>query len=186
MAVKTFIDNTSLPASDINTYLANSGLVYIKEQTVGAAVSTVTVLNAFSATYDNYEIIYTGGVGSATIVLGLQIGNGATMNTSYTGTAAYTNVGAAAFQIIVDNPATSASNVGGVTTTNAYLQTKIMQPFLAKNTSFFGQYIVSDFGRFGFHSYAQLSNTSFDSLKILTNTGTITGGTITIYGYRKA
>ena len=56
MAVKTFTAGETATAADTNTYLANSGLVYIKEQTIGNGVGSVTVSNAFSATYDNYVI----------------------------------------------------------------------------------------------------------------------------------
>ena len=51
-----------------------SGLVLISTTTIGTSVSTVTVSNAFSATYDNYKIILSGGVASGsaaiTIILG--------------------------------------------------------------------------------------------------------------------
>ena len=60
MAVKTFT-NEQLTASDTNTYLANAGLVYITSTTVGSAVSSVTVSNCFSSTYDHYRIIWGGG-----------------------------------------------------------------------------------------------------------------------------
>jgi hypothetical protein len=55
MAVKTFTDNTALPASDINTFLANSGLVYV----TGGALATATTLfqNCFTATFRNYRIV---------------------------------------------------------------------------------------------------------------------------------
>lgn len=53
MAIKTFTTGEVLTASDTNTYLANSGLVFVKSQTIGSAVTSVTVSDAFSATYDN-------------------------------------------------------------------------------------------------------------------------------------
>jgi hypothetical protein len=40
-------------------------LTLIKTQTIGTAVSSVTVTGAFSTTYDNYKIIVSGGVASA-------------------------------------------------------------------------------------------------------------------------
>ena len=46
-----------LTASDLN---ASSGLVLVKTQTVGSGVSSVTVSNAFSSTFDNYKIIMSG------------------------------------------------------------------------------------------------------------------------------
>ena len=43
---------------------AYPGLRLIKKQTIGTGVSSVTVTGAFSATYDNYKIIVTGGSNS--------------------------------------------------------------------------------------------------------------------------
>lgn len=57
MAVKTFTDSTSLPASDINTYLTNSGLVYITQATVVGTPTTLTIDNCFTSTYENYRIV---------------------------------------------------------------------------------------------------------------------------------
>jgi hypothetical protein len=39
MAIKTFTTGEVLTASDTNTYLANSGLVYVKSQTIGSGVT---------------------------------------------------------------------------------------------------------------------------------------------------
>jgi hypothetical protein len=43
---------------------ASSGLTLVKSQVIGTTVSTVTVTNAFSATYNTYKIVINGGVGS--------------------------------------------------------------------------------------------------------------------------
>ena len=55
MAVKTFTTEV-LTSADTNTYLANSGLVYVKSHTITSGASVV-VTDAFSSTYDNYLII---------------------------------------------------------------------------------------------------------------------------------
>ena len=55
MAIKTFTTGEVLTASDTNTYLANSGLVYITEQTISSA--TTTVSSCFSSTYTNYKVV---------------------------------------------------------------------------------------------------------------------------------
>ena len=59
MAVKTFT-NEQLTASDTNTYLANSGLVYITSATVSGTPSSLSVPNCFSSTYDHYRIVFNG------------------------------------------------------------------------------------------------------------------------------
>jgi len=46
-----------LKASDLN---ASSGLVLVKTQTIAGGVSSVTVPDAFSSTFDNYKVIVSG------------------------------------------------------------------------------------------------------------------------------
>jgi hypothetical protein len=59
MAIKTFVASEVLTAADTNTYLANSGLVYV----AGASFSGVTsgapldVNSVFSSTYTNYLLV---------------------------------------------------------------------------------------------------------------------------------
>ena len=60
MAVQTFTSGQVLTAADTNTYLANSGLVYVTSGTIGVAVSSVTVSSVFSSTYDSYKIVISG------------------------------------------------------------------------------------------------------------------------------
>ena len=55
MAIKTFTTGEVLTASDTNTYLANSGLVYITSTAVSG--STVSVSNCFNSTYDWYKVV---------------------------------------------------------------------------------------------------------------------------------
>jgi hypothetical protein len=181
MAFPNFTAGDILNASDMNAV----GLWLIKTQTVGTAVASVTVTDAFSSTYNNYRIIYTGGAASASCTLSLQFGIGGTMTTTnYYGAAAYANLGAAAWQFAINNPGSQCDNVGNGNTTSAYLMTDVLMPNLAEQTSIFGPYVLSDFGRFGLHSFAQLSTTQFTSFKITPSSGTLTGGTIRVYGYR--
>ena len=84
MAVKTFT-STTLTASDTNTYLANSGLVYITSATATSG-TTLVLDNIFSATYRNYRIIIDDVrlAGLSGLSLQLRVG-GATNNTTYYG-----------------------------------------------------------------------------------------------------
>ena len=50
-----------LTAADLN---ASSGLVLVKTQTIGTSVTSVTVSDAFSSTFDNYKIITRVGYAS--------------------------------------------------------------------------------------------------------------------------
>lgn len=66
MAIKTFTTGEVLTASDTNTYLANSGLVYISTTTIANA--TTQFVGAFTDTYTNYRAVfsYTASAGTAT------------------------------------------------------------------------------------------------------------------------
>jgi hypothetical protein len=57
MAIKTFTAGEILTAADTNTYLANSGLVYVTSATVSGTPSSITIPSAFSSTYDQYQIL---------------------------------------------------------------------------------------------------------------------------------
>jgi hypothetical protein len=185
MAVKTFTDNTALPASDINTYLANSGLVYVKSQTIGSAVSSVTVSSAFDSTYDNYLITINGGAGSTTSVISLKLG--ATATGYYQSGTSVTYAGVSA--VGTANNAVSWT-YGGVMTTDSINTFIVLQnPNLAKRT-----YVVVDyiFGNpagggdtSGYRGYVN-NTTQYTDFTFTAGTGTMTGGTITVYGYRKA
>ena len=49
------------------------GMRLVKKQTIGTAVSSVNVTNAFSATYENYLILISGGVASTTADFGFSL-----------------------------------------------------------------------------------------------------------------
>ena len=63
MAIKTFTSGEVLTAADTNTYLANSGLVYVSTTTLTA--SGQNIAGAFSSTYTNYRIVLNNIVTSA-------------------------------------------------------------------------------------------------------------------------
>jgi hypothetical protein len=69
VAVKTFTDSTALPASDINTFLANSGLVYV----AGASFANVATfdITGFTSTYTIFQAVLrvfrTSGTGGVAI-----------------------------------------------------------------------------------------------------------------------
>lgn len=181
MAVKTF-GSERLTSTDINTYLANSGLVYVKQQTVGTAVTSVTVSNAFSADYENYRIVISGSdFSSAGQIFGFRLGS---TTTSYYGSLYYDNA-------ITGSNGTARSNNGsdcdcgvGGTTNDTLTSFDVGTPFLAQRTAIHGTYHGDQYS--GWFGGQQADVTSFTAFTILVPTGTMTGGTITVYGYRKA
>lgn len=172
----TFTAGNVLTAAQMNTV----GLWLVKSQTVGSGVSSVTVTGAFNADYDNYHIIYSGGVGSTAINLRMTIGGAAA---NYYGTIIYSTYLSATVNSIVTNAGSSCVYVGGADGSFATVASDIMAPYLTKPTLIHSQY--QDGTAFGTSAYRLADSTSYTSFTIATNTGTLTGGTIYVYGYRK-
>lgn len=185
MAIKTFTDNTSLSASDINSFLANSGLVFVKQVTVGSAVSTVNITSCFSSTFINYVISFNGiaaTVNGTTINFKLLQSSTATTLGFY-GNTFYVISGAAGGLTNANFANQSFAEMGSMTTGAA--NTGIMQlqsPFAAEYTR--AQFMNSDNNYLRWSSSYYNGTTSFDGIQILPGGGTMTGGKITIYGYR--
>lgn len=57
MAIKTFTAGSILTASDTNTFLANSGLVFVQGGTLSLTTSATNVTAVFSSTYKNYRVL---------------------------------------------------------------------------------------------------------------------------------
>lgn len=154
------------------------GLRLIKKQTIGNAVSTVAVTDAYSATYDAYKIIITGGVASATCDLAI-INTGSTASYLYGymvinySTGAITSVNSAA--------GASMAHIGAGSTTTLRANFDVINPFLAKPTIFNANIASTANGGTanGFHNVS----TSYTGFTITPSTGTLTGGTIYVYGY---
>jgi hypothetical protein len=183
MAIKTFTTGEVLTAADTNTYLANSGLVYVKQQTVGNGVSTVTVSDAFSSTYDNYVINYSGGVGSTTTNISLALG---ASTTTYYNTLIYGSyAGSGPSLATTNNNRVSFPWCGGANTTFAFMSVTLMQPYLALYTRIAATtYDGSD--NAGSMTGIHKTSTSYSAFTLSLDGGTLTGGIITVYGYRKA
>jgi hypothetical protein len=57
MAIKTFTTGEVLTASDTNTYLANSGLVYVTDAAFTGVTSVSMPANTFTTTYKNFRVV---------------------------------------------------------------------------------------------------------------------------------
>ena len=179
MAVKTFTSEI-LTSSDTNTYLANSGLVYVTSATIGSAVSSVTVSSAFNATYDAYKIVIAGGTSSADAGLGLKLGASATGYYSSKLLLVYaTN---ATFFVCDNNAASWTQASYSIASQGLNMNVDLQNPFLAKYTYMTGNTTAATLGgpSSGVHQVA----TSYSAITITPSAGTLTGGTVTVYGYR--
>lgn len=188
MATKTFSVGEVLTASDTNTYLANAGLVYVTSTTVGSGVSSVNITSCFSSTFDNYLISIagvtsTGGNGGT---INFKLLSGSTPTTSgFYGNTFYCVSGGAGAMANAPFGNTSYGEVCSISTStlNAGVM-QLQQPFLAQYTR--SQHQSADNNYVRWNSMVHAAETSYDGIQLLPSAGTITGGTITVYGYRKA
>ena len=183
MAVKTFTTGEVLTASDTNTYLANSGLVYVTSATVGSAVSSVTISNVFSSTYDNYRISIAGITPSATDSFRFRLGSS---TTGHYGSMYYDSWdGAATGTLRVGNAGSVYISLDEASTKTSSVIFDVVAPNLAQATQMSGTWSGRGFS--GWFGGLQSSSTQYTSFVLLPDSsGTFTGGTITVYGYRKA
>ena len=182
MAVKTFTTEV-LTSADTNTYLANSGLVYVTSATVGTGVSSVTVSSAFNSTYDNYVVIYSNGVNSVDCNINLALGSS---TTQYYNTLIYgTFAGSGPSLATTNNNRVAWAWAGGGSSDAVFVNVTLLQPFVSKFTRVMGQTYdgINLAGVMqGIHKVAS----SYSAFTITPDGGTLTGGTVTVYGYRKA
>ena len=183
MAIKTFTTGEVLTASDTNTYLANAGLDFVKQTTIGTTVASVPVTNAFSATYDSYVIIVTGGTGSATAEnLGLTMG---ATTTGYRNSIIGVSTASAVSGAYDNNTNNKWIWAGASDPTGTIARIELWNPFLALATFMQAQMIRAG-ANSHFTALGTLANTtSYTGFTITPGAGTLTGGTITVYGYRK-
>jgi hypothetical protein len=179
MTFPSFTTGEVLTAADMNAV----GLWLVKTQTIGTAVSTVTVTGAFSSNYDAYLITITGGVGSGSAGVNMTLGATATgyyfaaNYVSYIGGSGvfnganvaswqeciYMSTQAINCQITLKNPNLAQrtfinwQNSGAATT--------------AVNLSTNGGGYLND-------------STQYTAFTLTPTAGTMTGGTIRVYGYR--
>ena len=179
MAVKTFTSEV-LTSADTNTYLANSGLVYVTSATIGSAVSSVTLNSCFNSTYDAYKIVIAGGASSVDANLALKLG---ASTTGYYSAGALIVFSTAASFFVCDNNAASWTQASFSIASNGLSGAiDLVNPFLAKYTYF--QSMVSGTAVAGQRTGVHQVATSYSSITITPSAGTLTGGTITVYGYR--
>lgn len=154
-----------------------SGLTLVKAQVVGSAVGSVAVTDAFSATYDNYIVTYNNGSSSATDSLGMVLG--ATVSGYYAGISG--NTWSATGSFAGSTTATSFDRIGTTNSTNGTnLYAQISSPFLSKATEVTSRYLPLT-GGYTFQGLLP-NTTSYTAFTLAPASGTLTGGTIRVYG----
>jgi hypothetical protein len=173
---------TSVP--DLSNYQLKSegGLTLVKKQTIGTAVSSVEVTGAFSAAYDAYKIIVTGGASNTSIALGTQYG--ATTTGYYEARPRVTLSGGAVAANTTIN-GSSFTGSGYALTTGIAVNLDVTNPFLTTETRQSTNQYVMGTGVIDWSMGALINNLSYTAFTLLALSGTLTGGTIYVYGYNK-
>jgi hypothetical protein len=159
------------------------GLWLVKTQTIGASVPSVTVSDVFSADFDNYKIIVSGGVGSTAGAL-LNMTLGATV-TGYYWSGGVSLMASDSLTPVRLQNAASWSRVVVANLSNITGEIELFCPNLAKRTHYNARYVqnVTD-GNVVFSGGYVDNATQYTGFTLTATSGTITGGTIRVYGYR--
>jgi hypothetical protein len=158
---------------------ASGALTLISATTIGSAVSSVTVTGAFSATYDAYKIVVTGGVASGNIQMQMLLGASIT---TYYNSLIYAPFASGTPAGIGNNNQASWDYVGYGTTDSLSFNADILDPFAAKYTKLVNAVYTAQ-NEAGSASGVHKTATSYTSFIIRPSSGTFTGGTIRVYGY---
>jgi hypothetical protein len=157
---------------------AAGGLTLISATTVGTTVASVTISGAFSSTYDNYKIFYTGGANSAAET-DCRMTLGSTTTGYYSIRVGY-RYAASALDFVDAN---NGSNflVAGATGNTVAFNIDLLQPNLAKPT-YFNSIFNATVGVATCTGY-QSASTQYTAFTLSPDSGTFTGGTVYVYGY---
>lgn len=179
-----FASGNILTAAQMNAIGENLlvlGVRLVKTQTIGSGVSDVTVTGAFSADYDNYLVTVTNVDFSGTNnFFYIRLGT-STTRTEY-----------AWGSVEVNNNTGGVTGNGTLSTANGVpisyteddevnVSLSVMAPFLAQPKNFFSLWGNASYGGI-FQGYDALAS-SQTQFVIRPASGTMTGGTIRVYGY---
>jgi hypothetical protein len=176
MTYPSFVAGEVLRATDVNAI----GCWLVKSQLVGAGVSSVAVTGAFSSDYDVYKVVYDGGTCSAFTTIAMQLGASVT---GYNMSLPYVTYGAAAPAGTSVLNASSFSLMGAGDTNYAGVDVDVLSPNLARFTRVQGAYIAnSESGSYtGIHKVA----TAYTGFTLIATGGTLVGGNISVFGYKR-
>lgn len=190
MAIKTFSSNTTLTASDVNTYLTNGGLVYVTESTATSG-TTLSVNNCFTSTYDAYRIIISNlrtTAASTSLTMKLRA-SGTDSSATYAWGSAYMALFTSTALSFNGSQSTTAWDlVTAAETTATGLSVDVINPALAQFTQY------SSIGVWGAKSTGggtrmvsglHCTATAYDGFTLTTGTA-FANIKVAVYGYRQA
>lgn len=178
-------DTARLAAYSGSAFVSQNSLQLVKTQTIGTAVTSVNVTGAFSATYDRYLITLGGGV--STINRSLNLTLGATATGYYS---SYVLVSYASTTVVggASSNGSSIPDACVVTTLGLSGRIEINNPFNTVRTEIIVGYggLATNQQFLGGGGFVDNATSYTDFTLTMASTGTMTGGTIYVYGYAKA
>lgn len=158
---------------------AYPGLRLVKKQTIGTGVSSVNVTGAFSAAYENYKIIISGGVASTANNILFTLG--ATTSGYYEARINCTYATGVVSANTTNNGA--SGTIGQQTTQGLFANLDLISPFLTAQTNWGSTQLAATTSRADQTQGMVNNTTSYTAFTITAGAGTLTGGTIYVYGY---
>jgi len=177
------LKKTSGTDLDVEWGTASSGLTLINT-TSFSAVASQSFNSVFSATYDNYRIIY---VGTSTVqnAINLRLRVSGTDNSSSNYNSQRISGSSTTVAGLRQTAQTSAS-IGVITDNQSIVTIDIANPFLSVRTPLNSQSCSSSTANIEYFSHVAFHavDSSFDGFTFSVASGTMTG-TVTIYGFAK-
>jgi hypothetical protein len=176
MTFPSFSVGETLRAADMNAV----GLWLVKTQSIGTGVSSVTVTGAFSADYDNYKIIISGGTNSIGTDASFQLSG---ITGGYQTAGYFMTPGTATVNAYAPPGFATQWLVGSINATRYTTEFDVISPFLSQQKFMLNMAGISTTGYYNFSGLCT-STASATGFSYIANTGAFTGGTIRVYGYR--
>ena len=175
----------STAATGLKWASASAGLALVKTQTIGSAVTSVTVTGAFSSTYDNYLITLDGGTASGDAGLFMTLGS---TTTGYYKFEIYGSYSSNTVNGFGGSNLASWGDAGNASTNSINGQIYLFDPNAAKVTHFSNTTSSSNTASYVAFQAGFLNNTTqYTAFTLATGSAvTMTGGTIRVYGFQNS
>ena len=158
----------------------DQGLVHINTTTF-SAVSSVSLNNVFTSTYENYRLLMNAtGTNSGGISARMRVGGVDNTANSYN----RQNIIAAGGSIFGGSALSNLGEIGQIKTNQSTYVMEFQRPAIIDNT-FMQQLGTDGQVQISWYVFAHSVAAAFDGLSIFPNAGTMTG-TIRVYGYKNS
>jgi predicted small secreted protein len=157
------------------------GMWLVKTVTIGPTVTSVPVTDVFSSDFDRYRIIVRVDSATTSSALSVRYGTSSPVASNYK-SFLWTPLNAWTSGVTTSVTSVTGSIISYCHPTNISGSMDVINPYLATNTNAYGNYATDSNG--GITASNQTDNTQFTRFYLEPESGTITGGTIKVYGYR--